>query len=91
MRSLKHTWGLKGRQNRQQKDKIICLLQICRRRYLPEEDIFLKMEKRKKEKIVRLTAKLTRTGEGEKQVALETITKKGRLENKQGFNDMERS
>lgn len=47
------------------------------------------MEKRKKEKVVRLIGKLTRTGEGEKQVALETITKKGRLENKQGFNDME--
>lgn len=36
------------------------------------------MEKRKKEKIVRLIAKLTGTGEGEKQVALETISKKGR-------------
>lgn len=49
----------------------------------PEEDncqkkVFLKEEERRK-RLVRLNAKLTRTGEGENQVALERISKKGRL------------
>lgn len=58
-----------------------------RRNYLPAADcqkkivalycnILKRMEKRKR--LVRLNTKLTRTGEGEKQVALETISKKGR-------------